>query len=175
MIVEIRGTGEQSIFGDSPKHWIVDRIRDRLDSVVGGEWGDDPDAHDEGVLIPVLRVADIRGLDFDALYTSGVNIACIQQTTGIQNLRLRDCLSTKIAFPSIVEESQIRTFLDAHGRALARIVSSGPQQLDDQAAGGILNRQMSILLEYHKSLIHECVTGQRRITEADIKRVTAHG
>src|SRR5438094_525440 len=57
-------TGTQtSIFGDAPANWHVDRIRDRLDRIVGGEWGDDPEAHDEGVEIPVVRVADIRGLD----------------------------------------------------------------------------------------------------------------
>ena len=33
-----------------------------------------------------------------------------------------------------------------------------------------INRQISTLLAYRKSLIHECVTGQRRVTEADLKR-----
>jgi type I restriction enzyme S subunit len=33
---------------------------------------------------------------------------------------------------------------------------------------GVLNRQMETLFAYRKSLIHECVTGQRRITEADL-------
>ena len=56
----------QSIFGDSPDDWNVDRIRDRLNAIVGGEWGEDPDAHDEGIVIPVIRVADIRGLDVTA-------------------------------------------------------------------------------------------------------------
>ncbi len=52
-----------SVFGSAPVSWDVDRIRDRLGTIVGGEWGDDPDAHDEGVEIPVIRVADIWGLD----------------------------------------------------------------------------------------------------------------
>jgi len=34
-----------------------------------------------------------------------------------------------------------------------------------------LNREKTILLEYKKSLIHECVTGKRRITEADLRQV----
>jgi type I restriction enzyme, S subunit len=34
-----------------------------------------------------------------------------------------------------------------------------------------INQQISTLVEYRKSLIHECVTGQRRVTEADIARV----
>ncbi|MDP3719496.1 MAG: restriction endonuclease subunit S [Acidobacteriota bacterium] len=35
--------------------------------------------------------------------------------------------------------------------------------------------QIATLTAYRKSLIHECVTGQRRIAEADITRVKAHG
>lgn len=34
-----------------------------------------------------------------------------------------------------------------------------------------LNRKKMILLEYKKSLIHECVTGKRRITEGDLRQV----
>jgi type I restriction enzyme S subunit len=41
-------------------------------------------------------------------------------------------------------------------------------------ATGIEN-QIATLTAYRKSLIHECVTGQRRITEADVNRVKAHG
>ena len=33
-----------------------------------------------------------------------------------------------------------------------------------------LNQQIATLTAYRKSLIHECVTGQRRITEADVRR-----
>ena len=33
-----------------------------------------------------------------------------------------------------------------------------------------LNQQIATLTAYHKSLIHECVTGQRRVTEADVAR-----
>jgi type I restriction enzyme S subunit len=32
-------------------------------------------------------------------------------------------------------------------------------------------RQIDVLREYKKSLIHECVTGKRRITEVDLRRV----
>ena len=38
-----------------------------------------------------------------------------------------------------------------------------------------IETQIATLTAYRKSLIHECVTGQRRITEADINRVKAHG
>ena len=68
---------ETSIFGHQPADWVVDRIRDHLDSVVGGEWGDDPDAHDEGTLIPVIRVADIRGLD---IATEGLTVRRVRDS-----------------------------------------------------------------------------------------------
>lgn len=38
-----------------------------------------------------------------------------------------------------------------------------------------IQSQIETLTAYRKSLIHECVTGQRRITKADIQRVKAHG
>ena len=38
-----------------------------------------------------------------------------------------------------------------------------------------IETQIATLAAYRNSLIHECVTGQRRITEADINRVKAHG
>ncbi len=41
-------------------------------------------------------------------------------------------------------------------------------------SGGI-ESQIAKLIAYRKSLIHECVTGKRRITEVDLKQVNAHG
>ena len=38
-----------------------------------------------------------------------------------------------------------------------------------------IETQIEALLAYRKSLIQECVTGQRRVTEADVKRVQSHG
>lgn len=239
---------DSSIFGSSPEGWRVDRIKDHLSAVVGGDWGDDPDAHDEGVLIPVIRVADIRGIDLtvedltirrvkesklsgrligprtilleksgggeqkpvgravrcrlitfdaicsnfmakidcgplldpsflvyllDALYTCGVNGACIQQTTGIQNIRVTDYLNTKVALPPLPEQMLIAAYLDAQCSLIDVIVSITAD--NGTMPKGIMNMQNDALLAYRKSLIHECVTGQRRISEADLARVQAHG
>lgn len=38
----------------------------------------------------------------------------------------------------------------------------------------ILERQIQTLTAYRKSLIHECVTGTRRVTEADLHKALAH-
>lgn len=194
-----------SIFGAAPEAWRVDRIRDRLSAIVGGEWGDDPDAHDEGVEIPVIRVADIRGLDLeiedltirrvkesklpnrligkrtvlfeksgggeqkpvgravlgrnlscdaicsnfmaktecgstldplfavyllDAAYSAGVNVAHIQQTTGIQNLRVFDYLNTHVALPLLTEQQRIAAYLDTSCAAIDAAVSAKLRQLE---------------------------------------------
>ena len=211
---------QQSIFGESPATWHVDRIRDRLDGIVGGEWGDDPEAHDEGVEIPVIRVADIRGLDvatedltirrvkesklsgrligkrsllleksgggeqkpvgrtvlgrnltfdaicsnfmaktdcgptinplfvaylLDAAYSSGINAAHIQQTTGIQNLRVSDYLNTHVAIPPLPEQQRIAAYLDASCAAI-------------DAAVAAKRRQLETLDELRKTIIKESVT-----------------
>ena len=39
----------------------------------------------------------------------------------------------------------------------------------------VIESQIATLVVYRKSLIHECVTGQRRINEAELKQVQAHG
>jgi type I restriction enzyme S subunit len=36
---------------------------------------------------------------------------------------------------------------------------------------GKIQRQISTLLAYRKSLIHECVTGQRQVKEEDLEQV----
>ena len=38
-----------------------------------------------------------------------------------------------------------------------------------------IEAQIAALTAFRKSLIHECVTGQRRITESDLKKVKAYG
>jgi len=52
--------------------------------------------------------------------------------------------------------------------------------LDDKTAliAGVVSKmesQISTLKAFRKSLIHECVTGQRRISESDLKKVKAYG
>ncbi|TKS57982.1 MAG: hypothetical protein EWM72_03338 [Nitrospira sp.] len=56
-------------------------------------------------------------------------------------------------FPPKDEQEQIAAFLNA-------------KSAESHATKTILNKQIEALIAYRKSLIHECVTGQRRITEA---------
>lgn len=47
--------------GDVPSHWRVTRIINRVESRVGGDWGEDPDTEKaEHVLLPVIRVQDME-------------------------------------------------------------------------------------------------------------------
>jgi len=38
----------------------------------------------------------------------------------------------------------------------------------------VINSQITTLSAYRKSLIHECVTGKRRISDADVEKVLAN-
>jgi len=47
-----------------PRHWKVDRIKDKTTAVVGGDWGNDPESDMDGENIVVLRVADLDDIYF---------------------------------------------------------------------------------------------------------------
>jgi len=63
------------------------------------------------------------------------------------------------AFPPKKEQAAIAEFLDAKEEELI-------------STKAVLNQQITTLTAYRKSLIHECVTGQRRVTEEDVQRAT---
>ncbi len=65
-------------------------------------------------------------------------------------------------FPPKQEQEAIAAFLDAKTAEVRAVVA-------------VLLRQIEMLVAYRKSLIHECVTGQRRISDEDLSRVKAHG
>lgn len=69
---------------------------------------------------------------------------------------------TVVAIPPLTEQKAICIHLDQKLAELKLLVAS-------------IEAQITTLTAYRKSLIHECVTGQRRITEADLKRVESHG
>jgi type I restriction enzyme, S subunit len=64
--------------------------------------------------------------------------------------------------PPIREQREIVAHLDTRLAETRRLVAG-------------IETQIAMLTAYRKSLIHECVTGQRRITEADLNHVKAHG
>lgn len=190
--------------GDIPEHWKVDRIKDKTFSIVGGDWGNDPESDKPGVDTVVLRVADLDGiyfsfeeptirkikessfksrkitdrslvieksgggekqlvgrvgfpkeLDFDAicsnfmaninldktvdvkflnylfsaLYASKLNFPYVQQTTGIQNLNVTYYLTTKVAYPPLIEQEAITEYLDKATLSLDNIIRIKEEQL----------------------------------------------
>jgi type I restriction enzyme, S subunit len=89
------------------------------------------------------------------------------EATGKRTTNLASTNSTKVGLlpiplPPITEQDKICDFLDAKISEIKRIVRG-------------IESQIETLVAYRKSLIHECVTGQRRISEADVNRVQAYG
>lgn len=83
------------------------------------------------------------------------------EATGKRTTNLATTNSTKVGMfpiplPSVEEQERICVFLDDKLAEISRISSNIEVQIDT-------------LIAYRKSLIHECVTGQRRITEADLR------
>ena len=60
------------------------------------------------------------------------------------------------SFPDIVTQEEISDYLDTLCEKIKQLSIN-------------LNDQIEILLNYRKSLIHECVTGKRRINDQDLK------
>lgn len=64
--------------------------------------------------------------------------------------------------PPVKEQDEICRILDSKLAEIRSIVTA-------------IEAQIATLTSYRKSLTHECVTGQRRVTDDDISRVKAHG
>lgn len=87
----------------------------------------------------------------------------------------------RLAIPSVQQSNLNST---RYGRMLVPLPTLEEQRaicrhLDEKLAKlntvvVALEEQIGTLAAYRKSLIHECVIGQRRITEEDVNRVTAH-
>ncbi|MDO8946665.1 MAG: restriction endonuclease subunit S [Desulfocapsaceae bacterium] len=80
--------------------------------------------------------------------------AVISTQLNLNNVRIGNNFA---AFPPVKEQRAIGEYLDA-------------KEQKSYAVKETLNQQITTLTAYRKSLIHECVTGQRRITEADVQR-----
>lgn len=68
--------------------------------------------------------------------------------------------SLPVVAPPVAEQQAICDYIDTKLGELNNVL-------------GTIETQIATLTAYRKSLIHECVTGQRRVTEADINRVKA--
>jgi type I restriction enzyme S subunit len=64
--------------------------------------------------------------------------------------------------PPLDEQRAIAVYLDDKTSQIADVVSR-------------IESQISSLTAFRKALIYECVTGQKRISETDLKKVQAYG
>jgi type I restriction enzyme S subunit len=88
------------------------------------------------------------------------------EATGKRTTNLANTNSTKVGLfpiprPSLTEQLAICGFIDEKLNQIAEIVSG-------------IEAQIRALTAYRKSLIHECVTGKRRITEQEATRIPAY-
>ncbi len=93
-------------------------------------------------------------------YEDWKNLIFTQAT--IQNISAAKYNYLTIPLPPIIEQHEICDFIEQ-------------KTVEFRTLFAQIERQIETLLAYRKSLIHECVTGQRRISEADVNRVQAYG
>jgi type I restriction enzyme S subunit len=89
------------------------------------------------------------------------------EATGKKTTNLACTNATKVGefpipLPRLEEQEAICTYLEEKLGEVKRIAAT-------------IEAQIAALTAYRKSLIHECVTGQRRIIESDSNRVKAYG
>jgi len=87
------------------------------------------------------------------------------EATGKRTTNLASTNSTKVGLfpiprPEVTEQRAICEFLDQKLDGITQIMNG-------------IEAQITTLTSYRKSLIHECVTGQRRISDTDVRAVTA--
>ena len=78
-----------------------------------------------------------------------------------------------LPLPGLTEQKLVATYLNASCNLIDTVASLYKTSDDVRGSKGVLNRQIEALFLYRKALIHECVTGQRRITEADVQQAGA--
>lgn len=103
-------------------------------------------------------------------------LAVLIQDCGLV-LRQLQMMSAATTIDVIYSDSLKRTYLPLPPvREQALILEHLDTRISEvKHIAAVIGAQMETLTAYRKSLIHECVTGKRRITEADLKQVGAHG
>jgi restriction endonuclease S subunit len=95
-----------------------------------------------------------------AAYEAWKNLIFTQAT--IQNISAAKYNYLAVPLPPLPEQLEICEFVEDKNTDFHKLATQ-------------IKRQIETLVAYRRSLIHECVTGQRRVTEADLKRVQARG
>jgi len=82
--------------------------------------------------------------------------------TSVTNLHLVKIRELRLCVPPLDEQKAIVEHLDSRCGEMRDVVDN-------------IESQIATLHAYRNSLIHECVTGQRRVTEEDLNKLRAHG
>jgi type I restriction enzyme S subunit len=77
------------------------------------------------------------------------------------SLRFKDLKKFRLPVPPREEQREIGTFLKRKSDSIAGVAN-------------VITSQIATLTAYRKSLINECVTGQRHVTETDLTKVKIH-
>ena len=81
-----------------------------------------------------------------------------------------------IAFPRTIEEQiEVVAYLDSFCESIDSVAPRRATRQGTLLGTDTISRQINVLAAYRKSVIHECVTGRKRVTVADARRVTRHG
>ena len=94
--------------------------------------------------------ADFIYYYFFAAYSNRVNLLYINQTTGIQNLKMGEFMSQTLFLPPLPEQRTIAAYLDQRCRTIDEYIES-------------LEREVSLARELKAREIADCVTGKVRV------------
>ena len=97
---------------------------------------------------------EIGGVTLTLLRTAfmGEQLNTILVGAAFKRINVADVRALLVVCPPKREQDEIVDFLDTQGLELNALLSA-------------YSRQLALLAEYRASLIHECVTGQRRVCE----------
>jgi type I restriction enzyme S subunit len=107
------------------------------------------------LILPKYLYLYTRSLSYEAWKDQIFSQATIQNISAVKYAYL------ETPVPPVVEQEMILKFLDSEISKTADIEK-------------LIRSQIATLTAYRRSLIHECVTGKRRISDADVAQVEAH-
>jgi type I restriction enzyme S subunit len=137
------------------------------------------------VMSIAANIGDVAILDFEACFPDSMIGMIPGHTTNLDFLYYLMRTMRSIMLRSAVQSTQLNLNYVRIGTNFAPVPPLKEQaaiaeyldakEHESHLISSTIESQIATLTAYRKSLIHECVTGQRRVTEADIKRVEAHG
>ena len=137
------------------------------------------------VMSIAANIGDVAILDFEACFPDSMIGMIPGHTTNLDFLYYLMRSMRSIMLRSAVQSTQLNLNYVRIGTNFAPVPPFKEQaaiaeyldakEHESHLISNTIETQIATLIAYRKSLIHECVTGQRQVTEADINRVKVHG